>query len=260
MSINHSPRPFLKSAMQSTNASNSFAIYSYYFHPFDNGGDTDALESDSFIAPANQSHLGGSVPDSFPVDTPDPWHTSFPPQAANQGNHLEGVESVPYSFPVETPDPSWFYTSFPSANQGSHLDGCSVPDPCPPIYAAETFESSWFEEGSSLLPSGRDILHSPGPFHNQPAPFPPFPTASASESTGSAVSPFTPRRVQNGERKNEARRIQSLQNDEYVASFTEARVVCACCQKSIKLDTRYGARFYEGSWLMHRRRCKDVKR
>ena len=158
-------------------------------------------------------------------------------------------------FLVETPNVSWFpHTYFPPA---SHLQGSSIPSAfLPPIHPAETFDPSWFEEsaGSSLPPSGY-LLHGLDTF--QPAP---FSTASSSETISSAVSPITPaRRVQNG-RKSEAERIELLQNDEYVASFTEARVKCKKCRKSIKLDTRDGARFYLGFWLRHKRRCKGVEK
>jgi len=195
--------------MQSTNTSNFFAAYPYYFPSFDNGR-------------IGQSTEASQPPsDTFLVDVPD-------------------------------------LSRFPPAAQGTHLEGGFVPSPFLSVYLAETFGIPYFDESEGGLAPPTDLLHGPVPFHNQPAP---FPTASVSETTGSAISPITPaRRVQNGERRNEAKRFNELQNDEYIASFTEARVICAGCHKSIKLDTRDGARYYPGFWVKHRGRCKIIRK
>ena len=57
---------------------------------------------------------------------------------------------------------------------------------------------------------------------------------------------------------SEEARIAFLENDKLVGSFTEALVTCSGCAKSIKLDTRDGARFYVTAWERHRRRCKKI--
>jgi len=146
--------------------------------------------------------------------------------------------------PNETLDP-WFITP----NNLDHLlHDTSIPNPFLPQHS---FESSWFADSiTSSFPHNHNRYFQPTNFQ---------PTVSGSE-TGSAVSIIPPaRRVQKGSRRCEAKRIKSLQNDEYVDSFTEARANCAGCKKSIKLDTRDGARFYPGFWLKHRGRCKKVE-
>jgi len=139
--------------------------------------------------------------------------------------------------PIETFDPpQWF--SPPIHPPHSYFPNQFLP-----------FEAPWFaESATSNLP-----LHDDS--HDQPA----GQSTSSPETTESAASPTTPtHRVQKGKRQCEAKRINTLQNDEYVESFTGTRVICVACHKSIKLDTRDGARFYPGFWLKHRGRCKKA--
>lgn len=47
---------------------------------------------------------------------------------------------------------------------------------------------------------------------------------------------------------SEEEKIQILQNDEYVISFSKTSVTCSGCQKAIRSDSRKGARYYLGFW------------
>jgi hypothetical protein len=79
---------------------------------------------------------------------------------------------------------------------------------------------------------------------------------------GSATTPFAPivrRRARKKNRLSKEQRINYLQNDEYVLSFTAMQVFCAGCLQTIKLDDRDGAEYYLGFWLTHQRRCAGIK-
>jgi hypothetical protein len=65
-------------------------------------------------------------------------------------------------------------------------------------------------------------------------------------------------RVRNRQRLSEEGRVEYLQNDAYVMSFGETWVICAGCEKTIKLDSRNGARYYAGFWLRHKGLCPGV--
>jgi len=163
-----------------------------------------------------------------------------------------GTSTVP---PQLLPDPPLIETfdiSCLSPPTNHLLNDTPLPNPFVP------FETTWFDLASSSLPPLNNFLHR-GSFHNQPAP---LPFASGSEMTGMTGSHSTTptRRVQNGSRRNEEERIEYLRNDKFIVSFTKARVTCAGCKKTIKLDTRNGARHYPGFWVRHREICKGVKK
>ena len=146
--------------------------------------------------------------------------------------------------PIETFDLSWLS---PPATNLDLLYDTPFANSFLPVHL---FETSWFaDSATSKIPPLNDFQHRDS-FHSQPIP---LPSASVSE-TRSSVTHVTPkRRVQKGRRQSEEDRIKLLQNDKYVVSFTEARVTCAGCQKTIKLDTRNGAR---GFWVSHRGKSK----
>ena len=53
-------------------------------------------------------------------------------------------------------------------------------------------------------------------------------------------------RVRRVKRLTEEERFHTLEYDEYVLTFNEARVVCSGCEATVKLDNRDGARYYLG--------------
>ena len=61
-------------------------------------------------------------------------------------------------------------------------------------------------------------------------------------------------------RLNERQRMENLQNDEFVMSFTTTNVECAGCRKIIQLDKRSNARYYPNFWVKRKSRCVGVAR
>jgi len=150
-----------------------------------------------------------------------------------------GQSTVPAPIETSFDPPQWFTPPI-------HPPHTSFPNQFLP------FETPWFKFAELATPNMPPPHGGPHNSLGQSTPAP--------ETNGSAMSPgITPtRRMQKGNRQCEAKRISVLQNDEYVESFSGARVICAACHKSIKLDTRDGARFYPGFWLKHRGRCKKA--
>jgi len=149
--------------------------------------------------------------------------------------------------PIDTFDLSWIKTNY------QLLDDTPFANPFLPLHP---FETSWFADSeASSFPPLNDFQYR-GSFRNRPAVCPSAPNL---ETNVPAVTNTTPtRRVQKGKRKDEQTRIKFLQSDKHIVSFTEARVTCAGCYRSIKLDTRNGARYYPGFWVRHRGKCKGV--
>jgi hypothetical protein len=79
---------------------------------------------------------------------------------------------------------------------------------------------------------------------------------------GSVVTSTTQTTVgktQKRRRLDEAKRFESLQNDEHVLSFTPTEVKCAKCMKIIQLDGRKGARYYASFWRKHKAHCISAR-
>ncbi|KAJ6499479.1 hypothetical protein DFH09DRAFT_1336486 [Mycena vulgaris] len=57
---------------------------------------------------------------------------------------------------------------------------------------------------------------------------------------------------------SEAYRKAALENDPWTQSVEPTKVVCAGCEKTIRLDQR--SRYYPGLWEKHRDRCDDVEK
>ena len=149
--------------------------------------------------------------------------------------------------PIEF-DLSWL--SLPLVTNPDLLYDTPFANSLPPV---DPFETSWFAESTtSKFPPLNGFLHGNS---LQPAPVTP-PSRSPGPSAVTQIAPK--RRVQKGKRRGEEDRIKLMQNDKFIVSFTEARVICAGCQQSIKLDTRNGARYYPGLWVRHRGICKSV--
>jgi len=57
---------------------------------------------------------------------------------------------------------------------------------------------------------------------------------------------------------NERQRIQLLQNDEYVLSFTPTNVDCAGCGRTIQWDKENHLHYCPNFWIRHKLRCVGV--
>jgi len=57
-------------------------------------------------------------------------------------------------------------------------------------------------------------------------------------------------------RRSEGERIKIFQEDQLVLSFGRTWVKCRGCGKTIKLDSRNGARYYPSFWQKHKKKCK----
>lgn len=61
-------------------------------------------------------------------------------------------------------------------------------------------------------------------------------------------------------RLNERQRLEILQNDEFILSFSPTKVDCAGCGKTIQMDKRNNAHYYPHFWVKHKSRCAGVAR
>jgi hypothetical protein len=113
--------------------------------------------------------------------------------------------------------------------------------------------SAWASRSSPPLASVSDSEFERSELEDR---LPPRHIASPTQMTPS--TPTVQRRADKKSRLSKEQRINFLQNDEYVLSFTEARVCCAGCLKQIKLDGRNGAEYYLRFWGIHRDRCSGV--
>ncbi|KAG1816515.1 uncharacterized protein BJ212DRAFT_193998 [Suillus subaureus] len=60
------------------------------------------------------------------------------------------------------------------------------------------------------------------------------------------------------QRKNEARRKQELEDDEYTYNVRPTSVRCRGCDREISLDKR--SRYYPGLWMKHRGKCTRLQK
>ena len=83
------------------------------------------------------------------------------------------------------------------------------------------------------------------------------PEATANTPEPSVESPSQPPNKRRRPKRNEEERIAYLRNDPYVAQFEAYRVLCACCDKWIRL--RPNSTYCSIPWDAHRKSCLAKK-
>jgi hypothetical protein len=106
---------------------------------------------------------------------------------------------------------------------------------------------------SRLTPLFALVAHAMSSLSVSPSHGPPEPIIHTPESTAAAIAnppvPVKRRRT----KRNEAERIEYLREDPYVAKFEAYRVLCASCDKWIRL--RPNSTYCSIPWDAHRKSC-----
>jgi len=179
------------------------------------------------------SSSNSSIQFNSPIPSAPISNTSFCPHLTFSPTNSYTMFKSPLP---SSPNPSTFYAPLlpPPPNPSTLFD--------PPLYLPPSTNSATLPD-LSCFP-----IHVKGIFPKKKSP--------TRQKSGSAIP-----NTLNQRKKllRELKRLEVLQNDEYILALTGTTVTCAGCMKEIKLDSRDGAWFYPGFWHKHKRRCQSVK-